>query len=109
MRKVVVISPWGGRPQALAQTAQYMGALLRRGCDPFSSNVYTNALGFSDLDGEDRTVGRDWGLKKIKEYQEAHIIGEPTAGMRSDIKAAEAAKLQLFKFKDWAEAWERLK
>ncbi len=109
MKKVVVIAPWGAVEVNLMRTAQYMAALLRRGMDPYSSAVYAHAMGLSDLDGEDRAIGRDWGLKKIPEYEEAHVIGEPTAGMNSDIICAEKAKLRLIKFKGWAEAWERLK
>lgn len=110
--KIVVIAPYRSATmpeQALAQCAQYMGELLRRGHDPYNSAVFAVAMGLRDSDARDRERGTRWGLEKIRDCQRAIVVGTPGGGMLAEIKEAEQHRLRIDRYDGWREAWDALR
>lgn len=94
-RMVYIASPMRGDIDGnLKKAAAYCRAATEAGVIPIAPHLYFSSY-LDDRIPEDRTAGMQMGLDILRRCDELWVFGEPTEGMRGEVKLAKSLKIPI--------------
>lgn len=95
MKKVFICSPLRGNYTKNINRAQHHSRnVALSGSLPLTPHLYFTTF-LNDDKEEERKIGMEMGLELLKLCDEVNVYGEPTEGMKEEIKLANKLKIKV--------------